>query len=309
MSIYVYRQRRSTGARELAGALGGIRLRQIDGVRSLVRGDTVVCWGERMEAREGVIILNGGPMRNKFEDATILRAANVPTIEVSRTRPTTPAPVTGPPPPDPALSIWEDAKDSAETFDSLEFARGPVMIRALTEMEALFGRLRVAINTPAPARVTLPAVNIGEWVPRRFNHTGGLDLLNLAQTGQNPDFWAKKETFVNEYRIHSFNGRSIRAGQKVPREGMTPHAWVRSFDGGWRISYDGFESTRIMRDLSAAAVTALGLQFGAVDLAMKADGTYVVLEVNRAPGLEGGTVLSYAQAIRTMLDGGTRPRA
>lgn len=133
------------------------------------------------------------------------------------------------------------------------------------------------------------------WLPRMYNHHGGNDLLDPPEM---PDFWVKKETLVKEYRVHWFNGRSIRAGVKVPREGVESHRWVRSFDSGWKVLYDGFHSTNVMRRRAQKAIQALGLQFGAVDIGEKEDGKLIVLEVNRAPGLEGNTIPTYARAIR-----------
>jgi hypothetical protein len=145
------------------------------------------------------------------------------------------------------------------------------------------------------------------YLPRSFYHSGGADLL----AGCKPDFFVQKLNIVEEYRIHSFSGKSIRAGKKEVREGFTKveaekdwkpnsnlaHPWIRSFDGGWRINYDGFKSTSAMRNLAHAAVKALGLTFGAVDIAKTSDGNLLVLEVNSAPGLEGNTVQSYLRAI------------
>ena len=141
------------------------------------------------------------------------------------------------------------------------------------------------------------------YFPRSNNHIGGNDLLFGVK---NPDIWTLKETFVNEYRIHSFNGRSIRAGIKVPRDGFqavppggvwTPnsrliHPWVRSFDGGWRINYDGFKSTLKLKQIAHAAVAALKLDFGAVDIGETPQGVLKVLEVNQAPGIENNSVES-----------------
>ena len=67
--IYVFRSKASTGARVLAEALDGKRIRQVENLNRLVRpGDTVVCWGEAW-ARPGVTVLNGGPFRSKLQDA------------------------------------------------------------------------------------------------------------------------------------------------------------------------------------------------------------------------------------------------
>jgi hypothetical protein len=153
-------------------------------------------------------------------------------------------------------------------------------------------QLQRFLATPVPVAET--------WLPRRFNHVGGADLLNPPAQ---PDYFSKKENIVEEYRIHCFAGKSIRAGVKVPREGAQPHAWIRSLDGGWRIRYDEFKSKESMRELAASAITALGLDFGAVDIGRKADKSLVVLEVNRAPGLEGNTTQVYANAIQSWIEG------
>lgn len=152
------------------------------------------------------------------------------------------------------------------------------------------------------------------YVPRSSYHTGGLDLLGMGKTVR-ADYYTFKENFTNEYRIHSFNGRSIRAGQKVPREGFTPvseadwkpnsnllHPWVRSYDGGWKISYNEFSSTPLMREIAHKAVKTLGLTFGAVDLAQRPNGDLVVLEVNTAPGIEGNTLNVYARAVKRWVE-------
>lgn len=146
---------------------------------------------------------------------------------------------------------------------------------------------------------------------RRVNHVGGRDLLNTPDL---PDFYVIKEDFVTEYRIHSFSGRSIRSGIKVPREGFVPateanwkpnanlvHPWIRSFDAGWRVKYDAFVSTQKMRGLATKAVAAMGLTFGAVDIGEDAAGNLKVLEVNRGPGIEGNSVTAYVRAITKWL--------
>jgi len=178
------------------------------------------------------------------------------------------------------------------------WTRGPVFRDSLAEMIREIGTMQQVNATPAPiAPPPRPAEN---WLARRNDHMGGHDLLTPPQ---NPDFWSKKENLTEEYRIHSFNNKSIRAGVKAPRDGARPHAWIRSYDGGWAIRYAGFESRRAMRELAHRAVNALGLQFGAVDLGRKADGGLIVLEVNRCPGIEGGTTESYARAIERWMNG------
>lgn len=261
--IYVYRERASDGARALAEAVGGMKVRHLPRVR---RGDILVCWGESAPNMDGIRVLNGSAIRTKFEDAVRLREQGVPTIEVSRTRP-----VERPAPP--------------VTFD---VGAGGRLTRE--QVQALVGRLNGYLAQPQQ-----PPQQMGVWIPRRFYHVGGNDLLRPPA---DPQYFSRKEDLTEEYRIHCFMGKSIRAGVKVPRDGARPHEWIRSLDGGWRIRYDEFHSRKPQRELAARALTALGLDFGAVDIGRKRDGTFIVLEVNRAPGLEGNTITAYAEAIR-----------
>lgn len=144
------------------------------------------------------------------------------------------------------------------------------------------------------------------WVGRMHKHTGGEDLLHPPL---NPAFYVQRLNVVREFRIHVFGGISIRAGMKVPRV-ADPHPWVRSYDGGWKLDYGEVCQKYLkqkVRDAAKAAVAALELDFGAVDVGLLADGTVVVFEVNKAPGLEGNTLQVYVNKIKgvfSKLNGG-----
>jgi hypothetical protein len=265
----------------------------------------VVSWGEAFSAA-GVNILNGGPIRSKLTDAETLRQAGVATIETSRTRP---AAVVVPAASDPVATLWARLDELADDFindepgDESAFRSAP-RIRGVQELRDAATSLLDGLNRPAPVATTVAPQ--GEWLGRSSNHVGGGDLLNNSGT----DYFSLKEAFVEEFRIHSFLGRSIRAGKKVHRTPAdttpftgTPHAWIRSWDGGWRISYDGVSANQAMRDLAHSACQALNLDFGAVDIGRLADGTYKVIEVNRAPGIDNSTVTVYANAVRRWMTG------
>lgn len=260
--VYVFCNRKSDSARELAAALDATRLRRFDGMdfwvknrkKALAPGDTVVCWGCPLPDIDGVKIVNGARIGNKYEAAMAIGHLGLPTITVGR-------------------------RDGA--IRSRYFEAG--------------------------------------YIGRTFDHVGGEDILHPVET---PDFYVMKENFSSEYRIHTMGGKSIRAGKKVPRDGhvvaptveeydrrkkageLVAHPWVRSFDAGWRINYDNFESNKTMRALAWKAVSGLELQFGAVDIAQRtSDGKLIVLEVNRAPGAEGGTVESYVRGLKKLISG------
>jgi hypothetical protein len=297
--VYVYRQKPSNSARDLADALGARRYRglHVPITQRLRPGDAVVCWGEMLAAVEGVRILNLASIQSKYTDAVKLKAAGVPTVEVSL-RPVAPLPV----PIDPAEATFEQAQQLAEEFANIrQFQRSPVATTGVSELQRVVTELLRRLSVSPPVAIQ----NI-EWLPRLNNHIGGNDLLRPPTT---PDFWVRKEPLVREYRVHSFLGKSIRAGIKSLREGFAnaentngltqAHPWIRSHDGGWRIKYDGVSSTTEHRALAKQAVAALGLDFAAVDIGEKADGSLLVLECNRGPGLEGGTIDAYADAINT----------
>src|SRR5688572_29400352 len=54
----------------------------------------------------------------------------------------------------------------------------------------------------------------GEMLARSNYHHGGLDLLAGHELG---DYYVHKENITKEFRLHIFEGLSIRAGVKVPR--------------------------------------------------------------------------------------------
>lgn len=309
MSVYVFRNAASEGARELAMALGGRKVRfnnrygglyfkRLNGQRVAVQPtaqDIVICWGEQApQVTRGVRILNGAAIQNKYADAVTLHEAGVPTVEVSQT---VPRATLAPPPVDPALTVFDDVRELVMDFPT-EFARGRVLNDGVAQLTRRVTALQQALAIAPPQPVMQ---DIGTWLGRLRNHVGGTDLLTPPAR---PEFFVKKIELAREFRVHSFLSRSIRAGVKAPREGFNnPHPWIRSYDAGWQIRYDGVTSQQRHRELAHRATQALGLDFGAVDIGEKVNGDLVVLEVNRAPGLEGGTVTRYSNAILRWRDG------
>jgi D-alanine-D-alanine ligase-like ATP-grasp enzyme len=72
---------------------------------------------------------------------------------------------------------------------------------------------------------------------------------------------------------------------------------IRNHDNGFIFARSEVAPPRCILDYSLAAVSALGLDFGAVDLGYNVKREEaVVYEVNTAPGLEGSTLDAYFEA-------------
>ena len=106
-----------------------------------------------------------------------------------------------------------------------------------------------------------------------------------------------------ECRVHVVNDQVIDFAQKKRKRLDNPHPlryWIRNHDTGWVFAREGFDPHVNVLTTGRWAVNALGLDFGAVDVRVKGDKSYV-LEVNSAPGLEGTTLDTYADALKEML--------
>jgi glutathione synthase/RimK-type ligase-like ATP-grasp enzyme len=105
-----------------------------------------------------------------------------------------------------------------------------------------------------------------------------------------------------EYRVHVFKGEVLDYVQKKLKHGAKEipgrNKFVRNTANGWVFAREGVTISDQVREISGKAVEALGLDFGAVDLAVSKEGKVVVFEVNTAPGIEGTTITKYAEAIK-----------
>ena len=77
------------------------------------------------------------------------------------------------------------------------------------------------------------------------------------------------------------------------------HIWNHS--GGYIFARNSFTVPSTAGSLGIAAVKALGLDFGAVDIIEDAEGKLYVLEVNTANGLEGQTLALMGDAIKELI--------
>lgn len=150
------------------------------------------------------------------------------------------------------------------------------------------------------------------YIGRMFDAKHGEDLLFPPAV---PDFYVAKQQFGTEYVLHSFSGRSIRAGKKFPRYDVNEvlwqpdvhvtHPWVRTELGGWGTTYDGVLSTGTLRNLAGKALKGLGLTFGAVCIGTGVkDDSMTVLSVDTGPtALDEKTFQAYVRALQRWIRG------
>jgi len=102
-----------------------------------------------------------------------------------------------------------------------------------------------------------------------------------------------------EFRVHVVNSKVIDTQRKIRDPNREVESWkIRSHQNGFIFARNGIHASQKRNDLAIAACAALGLDFGAVDIIEDNKGNFYVLEINTAPGLEGQTIESYANAFR-----------
>lgn len=104
-----------------------------------------------------------------------------------------------------------------------------------------------------------------------------------------------------EYRYHVFNGEVVDVQRKARKKEVPDDQvnWkVRNLDGGFIFAREGVVVSPVASEEAVKAVSALGLDFGAVDIIWnQKEDKYYALEVNTAPGLTGTTLEGYAKRI------------
>lgn len=105
----------------------------------------------------------------------------------------------------------------------------------------------------------------------------------------------------HEFRVHVVKGEIIDVQRKAKKNDFEGEVnWkVRNLANGFIYAREGFETPEVVKQQGLAAVAAIGLNFGAVDIIYNATGNKAyVLEVNTAPGLMGTTLELYANALK-----------
>lgn len=135
---------------------------------------------------------------------------------------------------------------------------------------------------------------------------GGSGIVVVDQSQQasaipRVPLYTRYEKRKHEYRVHVWCGEVLDVQQKRKRRGVEVDPHVRSYANGWVFCREDVNCPAPVASVAVAAVRALGLDFGAVDVGWNAlKERAFVFEVNTAPGLEGATLEKYATKIREL---------
>lgn len=92
--------------------------------------------------------------------------------------------------------------------------------------------------------------------------------------------------------------------EKMSKTHQHPDMIVRSNFRGWKFSHVADKNVKKeLLEEAKKALKAVGLEFGAVDCAIDADGKAWIIEVNSGPGLEASSLKQYVDAFRKIIDG------
>lgn len=194
--------------------------------------------------------------------------------------------------------------------------------RAVNKIDTFFALQRANVPTPEftiHKNIAQSWLDNGEVVIERHKLTGrsGEGIRIVGENNNDPD--SVVETFLQsaplytkfiekkyEFRVHVFMGKVIDLVQKrralSENRDETYNPYISSMEHGWVFSRTDILEIPSVKTTAVQAVAALGLDFGAVDIIYT--NSPFVLEINSSPGLEGITLMRYADAIRQCLGSG-----
>lgn len=135
----------------------------------------------------------------------------------------------------------------------------------------------------------------------------GIIIANTPREVVNAELYVRSVKCKREYRVYIFNNKMIDLVAAVRCEslpqGVTAYNDdIRNWKNGWGWARNAVTIPQNIKtkleEISKKAITALGLDFGAIDIVRDYEDNLYILEVNTAPGIEGVTVNKFAEAIK-----------
>jgi len=155
-----------------------------------------------------------------------------------------------------------------------------------------------------------PMDRVAGFARTHLTGRGGAGMVPIrggTEYGPEGDVWPRAPLYTRyfkkrrEFRVHVWGNQMIDLQEKRKRRGADADRYIRSHDNGWIFARQGVTCPAAVSEASVAAVRALGLQFGAVDIGWNEHYQRpCVFEVNTAPGIEGTTVSAYVNKIKEL---------
>lgn len=210
---------------------------------------------------------------------------------------------------------WGNSAYSENWLCLADLNKPPAVRRALNKLTTLTLLQENNVNVPeftTDIDTARQWVEDGNTVIGRKTLTGfggqGIEVYDADNPVEDCPLYTKYKKKKHEYRVHVFNGETIDISQKRKRKGFEDdgiNTKIRNCSSGWVFCRENLQIPEDLTEQAIAAVHALGLNFGAVDIIWNArENKSYVLEVNTAPGIEGTSVELYKQAILKELDNG-----
>ena len=134
-------------------------------------------------------------------------------------------------------------------------------------------------------------------------HSGeGIVIATQADELVDAPLYVKYIPKKDEYRVHVFDNRVIDIQKKGRRKDVEEANFqVRNHANGFVYMREGIDPPNAVTDSALQVMQHVSLHFGAVDVIWnEKHKRAVVLEINTAPGLEGSTIHSYANAFNEL---------
>jgi glutathione synthase/RimK-type ligase-like ATP-grasp enzyme len=172
-------------------------------------------------------------------------------------------------------------------------------VNASNKYEAMIRFVKAGINVPPvfdanPFQVrTQRKIYPFPWLGRKVYHREGNDIVPVKDTDDAYDQIGKSDFFsvfiptAKEFRIWVFQGEAFAAYRKDFKGIGEYEGFQRNHDFGFHFEkVDELLTYKKLTTPSIAAVAALKLDFGAVDILEGKDGKFYVLEVNSMPHID-----------------------
>lgn len=172
-----------------------------------------------------------------------------------------------------------------------------------------FQAMQAAGNVPIPEfRTTPPDRFSGTWFGRTRRGARGIGII-VQPEGLITYGFAESELFTRfipndrEYRLHVVGDQVVRVQRKYldhPEQQTDPY--IKNHANGYRFKAPQLRLKPDREEAAVAAVQALDLDFGAVDMVVDHDDKAWVLEVNTAPACSPLTATAYVGALASMIE-------